>query len=85
MNYDKICTCFSGEYSEAVVPETTSDQEATVNRGDKTIGANPDLLTEVVTEMSSLSGTGTCGGLSCRNTSEQQHTYLICCLTLGVV
>lgn len=43
---------FRGEDSEAVVPEAACNQEATVDCRDEAIGANFNLLTEIVAQMS---------------------------------
>lgn len=47
---------FCGKDSETVVPEAASQQESTVDGGDKAIRTNAQLLTEVVAEMTTHSG-----------------------------
>lgn len=44
----------SGEHSKTIVPESTGQQEATVNRRNETIRSDLKLLTEVIAEMSPL-------------------------------
>lgn len=62
-----LITSFGREYTEAVVPETTSNQESAVHSGDEAITSYLKLLTEIVTQVATQSGIRTVRCLSCNN------------------
>lgn len=62
-----LITSFGREYTETVVPETTSNQESAVHSGDEAITSYLKLLTEIVTQVATQSGIRTVRCLSCNN------------------
>ena len=62
-----LITSFGREYTEAVVPETTSNQESAVHSGDEAITSYLKLLTEIVTQVATQGGIRTVRCLSCNN------------------
>lgn len=49
------CTCFRREYPKTVVPKTTGDKKSAVDGCHKTIATDFYFLTEVVTQVTTLS------------------------------
>lgn len=45
-------TCFGGEDPETIIPKTTCYKEPTVNSSDETVASDFQLLTEIVSKVS---------------------------------
>lgn len=68
-----LITSFSRKHAEAIIPETTRNQESTIHCSDEAVTPYLQLLTEIVTQMTTQRGIRTIRCLSyeiyCRNFS----------------